>query len=1136
MDETMDEATRAQVIAANPAASTWLSANAGSGKTRVLTDRVARLLLSGVPPQSILCLTFTKAAAAEMQNRLFATLGTWAMMPEAVLRDALRGLGEDGPLDATHLARAQRLFARAIETPGGLKIQTIHAFCASLLRRFPLEAGVSPQFTEMDEAALDEMIFATADALAVGPEAPLLEAVVAAASDDAFDGLLRGLMKERALFAPPLSRAEIFERLELPPDFDETTLCAMVFDGSEGELLAQAIPGLSEGSSTDAKLSTALAKLLPFVPSMDMVEALEGSMLFGAQAAAPFGSKAGKLGTKSTRAAMDPALLDDLDALADRIAEARPLRLALRAAEQSAVLHAFAAAFLPAVDAAKQARGWLDFDDLILRSRALLSDPAVAQWVLYKLDGGIAHILVDEAQDTSPAQWDVIGLLTREIIASAAAEDSTPRTLFVVGDAKQSIYSFQGAAPDAFGEKHDRFTEDLSSQGLTLASQALHHSFRSAPTVLDVVDATFAGHSGGGFGADIEHRAFFPDLPGRVDLWPALPPAERDTEERAWDDPLDRVAPDDPAAVLAREIAATVRSWIDTGETLPLPDGTRRPITAGDVLILVQRRSTLFHQIISACKAERLPIAGADRLKLSDALAVKDLIALLSFLATPEDDLSLAAVLRSPLLGWSEDELFRLAHGRRATLWEALRARDDRRETLDLLWDLLGQTDFLRPYDLLERILTRHGGRLRLVARLGAECEEAIDALLALALDYEQREIPSLTGFLTWFAAEDIEIKRQADSGGAGQIRVMTVHGAKGLEEQIVILPDCAQRQLRNRDMLLRVGDPGWMAWKPASGAMPPALQDPADDWRRRQLEERDRLLYVAMTRARCWLIVCAAGKTGKAAADSWHGTVAAGLQTLETDAIETPVGAGLRFAGGDWLRGPQAAGGAHCAADTAPLPLWTATRARRPDAPARPLAPSGLGGAKALPGEDGLDPGSAMRRGRHLHLLLEHLPALPEASWAELAPGILGLDEAPPEPDESAAVLADAIRVLTDPALAVLFGPDSLAEVEISADLPELGERILGQIDRLIVTSDRVLAVDFKTNALVPGRPEDVPDGLLRQLGAYAAALSQIYPGLPVATAILWTATPRLMPLPHTLVMDALRTTDLSVSHGATP
>lgn len=1124
----MDDATRAQVIAADPAASTWLSANAGSGKTRVLTDRVARLLLSGVPPQSILCLTFTKAAAAEMQNRLFATLGKWAMMPGDDLRRALYDLGETDALDADRLARAQRLFARAIETPGGLKIQTIHAFCASLLRRFPLEAGVSPQFEEMDEAALRQMIASVADDMAIGPDAGLLEAVVSEASDDAFDGLLRGLLKHRALFDPPLTPEQVFARLDLPAGFDEDALCASAFDGTEASLFAAIVPILEQGKPTDVKLAKALSTLEPFSPSMAAIEVLEGPLLYGKSAATPFGSKAGKLGTKDSRDRMGETLCDTLDGLAGQIADARPYRLALIAARRSAALHAFAAAFLPRIAYEKQARGWLDFDDLILRSRALLSDRSVAQWVLYKLDGGIAHILVDEAQDTSPEQWDVIAHLTEEIVASADPLGSKPRTLFVVGDRKQSIYSFQGAAPDAFDSMRARFAADLVAQGGTLAERALQHSFRSAPAVLDAVDATFAALGGGGCGPNMVHRPFFADLPGRVDLWPAVPPPDRtDNDDTAWDEPLDRTAPDDPAAVLAEAIAETVRGWIDSGETLPCPDGTRRQVTAGDVLILVQRRSALFHQIIRACKSRGLAIAGADRLKLANALAVKDLMATLAFLATPEDDLSLAATLRSPLFGWSEDDLFRLAYGRDGTLWQALRGRDDRPDTLAMIWDLMNRTDFLRPYDLLERILTQHGGRRRLVARLGTECEDAVDALLALALDYEQHDVPSLTGFLVWFAAEEVEIKRQADSSG-GQLRVMTVHGAKGLEEQIVILPDSATRTIANRDMLLRA-DNDWMAWKPTAGAMPPALEDATEGWRQRQIEERDRLLYVAMTRACCWLIVCAAGKTGDSPGESWHASVAGGLDALGTEEIDTPTGPGRRYGRGDWARGTLAGPSVPVMLAPVALPDWTETRAPRPDPPPRPLAPSGLGGAKALPGDAGLDGDAAMRRGRHLHLLLEHLPALPEPSWIGLAPGILALDEDPPDQAQAETVLAEATRVLTEPALQAVFAPDGLAEVEITADLPVLGGRILGTIDRLLLHEDRVLAVDFKSNAVIPDGVATVPDGLLRQMGAYAAALMQIYPDRRVETAILWTAGPLLMPLPHALVMDALRTAALA-------
>ncbi|MCV6596691.1 MAG: double-strand break repair helicase AddA [Mangrovicoccus sp.] len=1139
----MDDASRAQITAADPHASTWLSANAGSGKTRVLTDRVARLLLAGVPPQSVLCLTFTKAAAAEMQNRLFETLGHWAMMPGPELRAALAKLGEDQALDGERLARAQRLFARAIETPGGLKIQTIHAFCSSLLRRFPLEARVSPQFQEMDEAASAQLMAQCADDLAMGPARAQLDAVVAEAGDEQFESILQGLMKHRALFDPPLSREAICAHLGLPAGFDAAQLCDLAFDGSEARFLPEAASALAKGTSTDVKLAGKLAALLPFAPDLSSLWQLEDALLLGKSAKIPFGSKAGKLGTKATRKAMGDGLCAALDDLADRVAEARPLRLALQSARRSIALHDFAAEFLPRMEAEKQARGWLDFDDLILRSRALLSDPSVAQWVLYKLDGGISHILVDEAQDTSPEQWDVIARLSEEIIASTDPDDPAPRTLFVVGDHKQSIYSFQGAAPDAFDAMRAQFAADLTAQGGALAQRALQFSFRSSAAVLDAVDASFVALSQTGregCGPDMTHRAFFDGLPGRVDLWPAIPKSDGESEERAWDDPLDRPAPSDPSVQLARTIAETIANWVETGTQLPQPDGSSRPVTPGDVLILVQRRGPLFHQIIAACKSAGLPIAGADRMKLGEALAVKDLIALLSFLITPEDDLSLACALRSPLLGWSEQDLYRLAHGRAELLWAALRDSDAHPETRAMLSDLLDRADYLRPYDLLERILTRHNGRRYLIARLGAEAEDAIDALLGLALSYEQRDIPSLTGFLTWFASEEVEIKRQADSS-SGQLRVMTVHGAKGLEEQIVILPDAAKRVLRNRDMLLAAHNPDWMAWKPASGEMPAVLEDAAQDWRARQEEERDRLLYVAMTRARSWLITCAAGETGDAPSDSWHSAVAAGLTALNAAPFDAPTGPGLRYCRGDWpadLPGQPPAPTAPNAPPPLPaLPDWTATAAPRPAPLPQSLAPSGLGGAKALPGEEGLDSETALRRGRHLHLLLEHLPALPEASWQALGPGILALDETPPESAELQPILDEAIAVLSDPALAHLFGPGSLAEVEITAELPELdGARITGAIDRLIIGPDHILVVDFKSNAQIPATPEATPAGILRQLGAYGAALAQIYPDKPLEFAVLWTAAPRLMPLPYDLVMRALRRADPAQLHSPAP
>jgi len=1126
-----DEASETQVRAADPAASTWLAANAGSGKTRVLTDRVARLLLSGTDPQRILCLTYTKAAAAEMQNRLFRRLGEWAMLEEGALRAALDALGADGPIDATAIAAARRLFARAIETPGGLKIQTIHSFCAGLLRRFPLEAGVPPDFTEMDDRAAALMREEVLQGLADGADIGAVDALATLVGGDEVDGLLALVCRAAPAFDPPLDPAGARDLFDLPRAMTQRDLIAQALDGGEAGLFAALIPILRAGKASDVKLADALAGIDLADPGLETLAALEGPLLYGAGARAPFDPKIGDLPTKDVRLGPAARLMPAFEALMQRVADTRPRRIAFEAAEKTAALHRFAAAFLPRYTARKARRGWLDFDDLITRAAALLSDRGVAQWVLWRLDGGIDHILVDEAQDTSPAQWQVIERLAEEFTAGEGARD-VARTIFVVGDKKQSIYSFQGADLTAFDRMRGLFRERFEAAGAALVDRALSHSFRSAEAILRLVDLTFDERLHRGIGGPTKHIAFHSGLPGRVDLWPPVPKPDR-AEDGAWDDPVDLPAENAAPVVLARQIAGVLKGLIDTGTMLPTATGKPRPLTPGDILILVQRRSDLFAEIIRACKAAGLAVAGADRLKLGAELAVRDLAALLSFLATPEDDLSLAAALRSPLFGWSEDDLYRLAQPRpaRGYLWTALRETQAHAATRAVLTDLRDAADFLRPFELIERILTRHDGRRRLIARLGQEAEDGVDAFLAQALAYERMEVPSLTGFLVWLETDEVEVKRQLDSGG-GAIRVMTVHGAKGLEAPVVILPDTGKRRVDVRDQVLTLPQ-GPAVWKAAKDASPPAVAALRDAEAARQEEERMRLLYVAMTRAEVWLIVAAAGDVGKGT-DSWHALVDDGMAragaVLHEDPVLAAAGIGpvLRHANGDWpAPGPPPDTGGEAAAPV--LPGWARTPAPPLALAPLPLSPSDLGGAKALPGEAGAETEVALRQGRQLHLLLEHLPDWPEADWPGLAEHLLATGADAADTLEAAARLAEARRVLTAPDLAGLFGPGALAEVEIAAALPDLGgRRIRGTIDRLLPGPGRVLAVDFKTNAMVPDRPETVPDGILRQMGAYAAALAQVYPGRRIETAILWTRGPRLMPLPDDLVMAALHGTAL--------
>jgi ATP-dependent helicase/nuclease subunit A len=1120
-----NDATAAQVRAADPNVSTWLSANAGSGKTRVLTDRVARLLLEGTNPQHILCLTYTKAAASEMQNRLFKRLGAWAMMDNDTLQSEMVELGVEGAIDAGRLSLARTLFAGAIETPGGLKIQTIHSFCSSLLRRFPLEAGVSPQFVEMEERSAKMLRAEVVDQIALGENADVVDGLARHFTGEDFNCLTEEIARNKSAFSGPEPASDMFE---LSHGTDRTNALKIAFIGGEDGLVNDACDILANLSKSYSEVGVALKSVNLDTPTLASLNTLFGLFLYqsGVNQGTSKSANWPQIRHKKAVEAFEPVAAD-FHALMDRVADARDYILCADAYEKTLALHAFAREFIPAYEAKKLRKGWLDFDDLILKAQALLTDERVAQWVLFRLDGGIDHILVDEAQDTSPAQWAVIENLAQEFTSGLGARDDQTRTIFVVGDKKQSIYSFQGADPRAFDEMHDLFKKRLGQIEIPLVRETLEHSFRSSEPILRLVDVSFAGERSKGLDQTVSHKAFHTDMPGRVDLWPVIEKSE-DPEEKDWFDPIDLVGEDHHTVRLADAIANEIARMV-CDETLPFDDkGTikRRAITEGDVLILVQRRNAIFHEIIRACKAKGLAVAGADRLKVGAELAVKDITSLLAFLALPEDNLALAEALKSPIFGWNEQDLYDLAHKRKAGnyLGAELRKRSSEfPQTMSILDDLEKQADFLRPYDLIERLLVRHGGRHKLLARLGVEAEDGIDALLSQALSYERTAVPSLTGFLEWMATDALEIKRQMDASG-NKIRVMTTHGAKGLEAPIVFLPDTGKRKLEFKPELIQNNDS--VIWKTSAETSPLMIQTLKSKALEKEQEERKRLLYVAMTRAEKWLVICAAGDVGKND-ESWYLEALHGIENAGGEVQNFALGQGIRLSNSGWDDQPLVVNTP--ASDPAiDIPKFVTTPTAPREKPASTIAPSELGGAKALQGEPGhLTQDDVLRRGRLIHSLLEHLPTTPESMWSDLADALFLSGEEPFDPVEAKELKEAAIKTLKTDALAHLFSPDALAEVDITATLSQLGgRRVHGAIDRLLIDETRVLAVDYKSNRLIPDSPETVPNGVLRQLGAYAAALALIYPNHKVEVAVLWTQTAELMVLPHDLVMGALETT----------
>jgi ATP-dependent helicase/nuclease subunit A len=1163
----LEQTQRNQADAADPSASAWVSANAGTGKTHVLTMRVLRLLLDGTPPERILALTYTKAAAAEMSKRVFARLGEWVTAGDDALNRALAELLGCAPRTA-EMQLARQLFAVAIETPGGLKVQTIHAFCERLLQRFPIEAGVAPGFAILDEherrALLAEAADATlAEASAANAGTPLASALhtaVAFATDVNFDQLLAEVLREQEWLTAAVrlddgddtfAEVESIYRKAIglsakARTADVEARFAALLSEAELQRLKSILAG---GSANDLKACERVAAVQRATGPATRIEALCSLFL------TDDGDPRKALLTKALSAANPDvhAVLLRAQAQCQALREER-CKLALL--DAALALVRLGNAVMQRYGAAKARRAALDFEDLVARAASLLGSSEAVEWVLYKLDGGLDHILVDEAQDTSPVQWDVIRALAEEFFSGTGAREVV-RTLFAVGDEKQSIYGFQGAAPNMFAAMGETFARQAERAGLALRRVPLNLSFRAVEPLLTAVDRVFAAPERtpgvGVAGGRVEHVAHRAGQAGLIEIWPTEARDEpQDTEP--WS-PLEEKAASSPVVRLAARIARTIHGWLQSGEKLA---SENRPIRAGDILILVRKRVPFAPAMISALKARGLKVAGADRLVLTEQIAVQDLMALGDFLTLPEDDLALAAVLKSPLFGLDDDDLTVLAPGRQGSLWQELviRAAANPRfanaaETLKR-WRALAEQ--APPFEFYSALLDREGMRARMLERLGAEAADAIDELLNLALAYDDDAAPSLQGFLGWLRQGPREIKRDMEQG-RDEVRVMTVHGAKGLEAPIVFLPDtCSTASGRRPGSLLRLENaerplnvPAPVLWPVKGTSNLAVVQQAKAAVARAEAEERNRLLYVALTRARDRLYVAGFEGARGLPQDCWYNIVRDGLADRLEEVATADGRTVWRLSSAQTAKPEAAKATPGDAAAAAPLPAW----ARRP-APVEPLLTVPLAPSRLAPLESDaagepvhqppgrladpaiLSPAALAEDARFLrgtltHALLEHLPTLPQASWAAAAQAFIASRAAQLPASVRKAIVAEALAVLRDPAFAALFGPHARAEVAIAAEIPHprgLGPalRLNGKIDRLVREKDGILIVDYKTNRPPPTDPAHVAETYLLQLAGYRLAVGRIFSQTHVRAAILWTDGPRIMEIPAKMLDEAER------------
>jgi len=1130
--DPIKEANEAQGRAADPAFSVFVTANAGSGKTKVLVDRIARLLLEGSKPSAFLCITYTKAAAAEMQRRLFDRLGGWCVADDAKLDKELRGLGVANP----DLGRARALFAQALETPGGLKIQTIHAFCERLLARFPLEAGVPPGFDIADEPRAAALLAeARADA-ALAPDAPVgaFRRFAAKLHGEGLEALLDRLALRRAEFhryaqAHP---GELFASQALrdrhgvtqsAEDFTRDFIAQIDVQG-----LRDAAARLAEGSAKDQDTAARLSKVVDCIAN-SAAETMSACFAFALTGEGALRASFATKATQSAHAWLEPRVR----AFAEACARAREQLNAIERAEDAVAALALALKLDQAYEDAKARAGVLDFDDLIAHAQALLRKSEAAPWVLYKLDGGLDHILIDEGQDTSPSQWNLIEPLQNEFFAGAGARER-PRTVFAVGDPKQSIYAFQGADPRRFLGETQRLAERAAAVDLPFTAPEMRTSFRSAPEVLEAVDATLRDkpliETAPGAHDEIVHLASRAGQRGAVEVWPWTPRPKAE-DPQPWDAPIDIETGVSAPAKLAKAIATRIKEMIAAREGVweidPQTKEPRlRPMQAGDVLALVRTRGAMFRELIKAFKRAGLPVAGADRMILRDELAVEDCLALMRVALDPADDLALACVLKGPWCGLTDDDadLFPLAYGRAPgeRLIDRLNAADDpkyapARAFVQALIERRGAD----PFEFLSWALeTPHGdgpsGWARVFARLGPETRDPLEELLQRALKPAAHVAPTLQRFLYDIEIDAGQVKRELEAE-TGAVRIMTVHGAKGLEAPVVILPDSTGDVGDAPDNGLIFDDEAGPFVSFRGKDDDAAVAAARAEHKARALSEHWRLLYVAMTRARDRLIVCGpqfgGSKLGEAP-ESWRLAVQEGLARLGASACETPFGEGLRW--GEPLRADART---QAPQTSIALPDW----ARRPAPGAKRVeiaAPSRVAKidpALFSPRRDGQ---KRFQRGRLIHNLLDRLPDI--APERRLEAGVAWLARRGVATSDAEMYTREALKVIDDPRFAAVFGPSSRAEAPIVGEAH--GHIVRGVVDRLVIDDARVIILDFKTDRPAPTDAAKAPDSYVLQLALYRAVLQQIFPEKPVICTLLWTEKPHLMDLPAERLDAAVR------------
>jgi len=1094
-------ASSQQQRASDPSKSVWVEASAGSGKTKVLSDRVLRLLLEGANPSHLLCLTYTKAAASEMNNRILEKLAQWAVINDNELIKELQKL----PADTNLIAQARRLFALVLDTPDGIKIQTIHSFCQEILKRFPLEAKISPYFEVMDDRETQETLAQIKQDILTDIPANLVSSLnylTANCSEYSFPKILSSITDNCNMLESYFSSFPDFNQaikhissvLHTPEDYTISSVLQQFWKDLPRDALQKLLKALEAGTQNSQKTSS---QLFQAIVSQDF-DTYCSIMLTKENA-----PQKNFLVKKSQE--MFPEAIQIYHDECARLISCIQLLRCINLRDSTTAVLTLAREIIERYQQAKIFKSKMDYNDLISKTSQLLHSPQVADWVLYKLDGGIDHILIDEAQDTSPEQWSIIQALSQEFFSGSGSKSLSP-TVFVVGDRKQSIYSFQGANVDEFEKMHDYFASSTPN----FQTINMEVSFRSTAAVLDLVNTVFTTSSAvKGVVSSHQNINHIPSRIGEcghVELWELTYPQSNNTSDDIWLPPVERITAQSASSVLAQKIAELIRHKVNSRELKA--DGT--PLRYSDFLILIQRRNSFAEEIVRACKNANVNITGIDKLKLNEQIVVMDLMSAARFVLLPDDDLNLCCLLKSPLFGLNDDDLFNLCYKRGDySVWHQLQQNPAFVQTYQTLQELYNISNDIRPFEFFSYILNDLHGRRKFITRLNVECEDAIDEFINLTLSFEQDHIPTLQTFIEWMQSDDMEIKRSLEQNDLDAVRLMTVHGSKGLQSPVVILPDTVRFKNVKQEA-------GWL--KDEHSLFYPLGKDYYDEkcvqmqtiQQNSVTEEYNRLLYVAMTRAGEQLYICGYTSKNSPNEKSWYEICKQSLSKISNTSSDHALVYHLES-----LNPPTKNEKTSTIKNHLTAPSWINTYPQEETPLSRPLTPSHLDDKKtpAISPLSSVDNSLLYIRGNLIHKLLQFLPDHPPADREKLIRTYITHQGSDFSPQEQEKIIHEVLNLISSPAFAHLFSSNSLQEVSVMGKVDN--QIISGKIDRLVILPEEVIIIDYKTNRPAAQNLNEVPVNYIKQLQAYKKLISEIYPDKKITSCILWTNTAQIMQIP---------------------